>query len=311
MDLDSLTDPLSQPEFEDGLAFLVPGVAVAVVLGLLWRWRLKLPVPIAGLLLAGGTLLAIEERQDIDSDAVRAVLVLAATGFLLDLLSVRWRLPLVVVAVASAPGAWLLYDAGLGTAPWVDRLLGIAVFVGATTLADVDQRRRGSAVGPILVLVTVGGMYSTLPDTEQALALLGVSGLLLTGWPLRLARLGTGGAFATAGALAIVAALGGVGRQRSVVAAVACLGVVLVEPLAEAVAGRRRHRAVRHGRLDTLALLALHVVTVLVCARVAGLRDGVAEAATIAAATLSAALVTWTIWALVRRSAQKRRLRGR
>lgn len=301
--MDRFTAPFSEPEFADGLSWGAPAALVAVLVGLLWRWRSGRPAPIAGLCFAGAAAGALNDAGAFDDDVLKALGVLAGAGLLLDVASARWRIPLPVVVLATLPGAWMLLGAELGTEPWIDRLLAGAVVVGGSALADLDGRRGDEAVGSAAVLITVGGMYSTLPDTEAVLVVLAVALALVTsGWPLRLARTGYGGAFATVGTLACVTALGGVGRQRAIVAGLACLGLVLVEPIASRLG---RYAAGTKARLTpatgfVVVLLAAHAAVVLVCARSVGLRDNVADAAMGCAVVGVVALLVWATWTWTR-----------
>src|SRR5690606_32918712 len=82
-------------------------------------------------------------------------------------------------------------------------------------------------VGPVLVAVTVAGVYLTVPDTEMATVLLGAAlPAAALGWPFAWGRLGGGGALATVAVVAWTVALDGRGRLGSVVGGVACLGLL-------------------------------------------------------------------------------------
>jgi hypothetical protein len=59
----------------------------------------------------------------------------------------------------------------------------------------------------VLLAITLVGLFYTVPDTGDAVVLLGVAlPVAALGWPWVVARLGAGGSFAIAGLLAWVAA---------------------------------------------------------------------------------------------------------
>jgi hypothetical protein len=102
-----------------------------------------------------------------------------------------------------------------------------------------------------------------------------------------------------------VTAFGGVGRDGSIVGGLACLGLLVAEPLADWFAGVRgaliRHPTWRSAIGMGLAQRAL----VLVTGRVAGFRDDKTVAAVIAAAALLLAAITCVvIGQIVRRRPQ-------
>ena len=71
---------------------------------------------------------------------------------------------------------------------------------------------------------------------------------------------------------------------------------VLVEPVAALVARRWARLRRRTATFDTLAVVAAHAVTVLACARLAGLRNSVADVAITAGVILGVALAAWATW---------------
>jgi hypothetical protein len=103
-------------------------------------------------------------------------------------------------------------------------------------------------------------------------------------WPLRVARLGAIGAYALVGLLLWVIAWGGRGREGSIVGAVACLGLFLVQPLIRRIG--REHR-----RLTDRSAVLLQSALVFMGARVAGMREDPAIAAWIASSTLAFATI--------------------
>ncbi len=136
----------------------------------------------------------------------------------------------------------------------------------------------------MLYALTAIGVYATVPDTERALVLLGVSvPLLLLGWPVALMSLGSAGSYAAVGTLVWVAATDGRGRQTAVIGAIACLGLLVIEPAARLLRGRRATvLAVLPKSIWTvLPVAGTHLAIVYVASRVAGLRHAIGAAAAI------------------------------
>ncbi|MGZ4675006.1 MAG: hypothetical protein ACXVJZ_12505 [Acidimicrobiia bacterium] len=195
-------------------------------------------------------------------------------------LAARTPNPKFIGFVLAFPGALLVAtatDLGAG-GRWVTPLVVVTTTFGGPLAADVDRRAARVGLGPVLWLVTVIGVYATVPDTELVRPLVGVAlPLALTGWPLRAARIGPGGAAAGTALLLWVAALQGYGRPGSIVGAAGALGLLLVEPLGRVVVRRRFQPWSRalSVRWFTLAFVAAHVVVVAYATRVAGFQaDG-------------------------------------
>ena len=296
--LDRLTDPFNEPEFATGLGLGVWALIVCVILGSAWRWRTHAPAPVAGLAVAGAGLVAVDRYGPVSDRVVLAVVLLAVIGTLIDIV----RLPALFTAAVAAPaGTWLAFDADLAHERWIGWLLAATIGIGGPLLADLDRRHRDAGLGPTLVAITAGGLYSTLPDTEQALPLLAVALVVaLVGWPIRLVSLGSGGALSVVATVATVSSLGGVGRDRSVVAGVFCLGAMLAEPVATRLAGRPRPNAAAWSGRWVVVLGLAHLVCVLVVARVAGLRATPGEVGQMSGAAIVGTVV---VLAVVRRLA--------
>ncbi|MFM8305246.1 MAG: hypothetical protein ACKOA9_13285 [Actinomycetota bacterium] len=199
--------------------------------------------------------------------------------------------------LAAVPGAALVASAASvpDVAAWVPWAVFGATVVGGAMVTDFDGANRAAGLGPVLLAVAVLGMYSTLPDTEQVVVVVGaVLPLALLGMPVAVASFGAG-AYGIVGLVGWVAAVGGRGRPGSVVAAIACLGLMLVEPVVRRTV-RGRLRAPTSPRSAVAAgFVVVQVPLVLVIARVAGLRTS-----GLAAAALSAlALVTATVVGVV------------
>jgi hypothetical protein len=217
-----------------------------------------------------------------------------------------------------ALGAWAMaWHGGLQDVFWIRATTMAAAIAGGAALAVFDRRWGHRGYSPILLAVTVVGIYETVPDPGDALVLLGVAlPIAVLGWPRPLLRVGSAGSFAVAGVLAWVVARGGYGRQSSIVGGIACFGLLAVEPL---IRGFRRRAwspldLVPPGWTFAPVVAGVHLALVYTASRVAGLRantpmapggpvarGGVSGAVTIVVAELTAALIVagglrwWTV----------------
>jgi hypothetical protein len=239
-----------------------------------------------------GTLRSAAASAELHAGLVMGVLALVVG--LLAALPGRGRASPVPVAgllfvVALAAGVQLTI--GLPGEPVPGPLLGLLIVVPAVgtaaLLADFDVRWRHRGLGPVLLTVSLLGVYATVPDTEMALVAVGVAlPLSLLGWPWPLAAWGRAGALAVAGSLLWVVASGGVGRGSAVIGGIACLGLLAVEPIARRLHPHRRSVLSRlpDGPLGAPVVAAVQLPLVYVASRVAGTRSSVAAAAAIAMA---------------------------
>ncbi len=187
------------------------------------------------------------------------------------------------VAVLASLAVQSLLSAGL-----VVGMLVLVVGAAAAAVRDdaVVGRVAVTVPGAVLVAVTALGVWATTPDTEHAVVLAGVAlPMALLGWPLSTrASLGAVGAESLTAIVSWTAAIDGSARSSAVLGGMACLGMLVIEP-----AVRRARRgpvsatAVRRPSWP-VAIVALHVVLVLVCSRIAGLSDSAAVALAIIAA---------------------------
>jgi hypothetical protein len=214
-------------------------------------------------------------------------------------------LPLGVAMLAYLPGALVLaYRTGLAPPDrphWVQPLVAVATAVAAALVADTDRARRHSSLGPILFVVAVAGVASSVPDTEHIAVLLGAAvPLLVWSFPLPITSLGPEGAAAATGLLFWVAAIDGKGRPGSIVGSVGCLGLLLVEPVGRRfvrqIDARYRFRTptTRSEKLAAVLLFtAVQCVVTAYAARVAGFaRAGGTAAVLLAPAAVVALLVS-------------------
>lgn len=288
------------PSFRSGMAW---GLAATLAIALAWsacnrasRLRQE-PLPFAGLALVAVTCTVLQLENRLDG---RLVL-----GFILVAVGAAAGERLAETALAR-PGLVLPGAVTIATQPavpdatWVRVTVVVAVVLGGSLLDSFDKRWGTVGLTPPLVAVTAMGVYSTVPDTERALVLLGVAlALAASGWPLRVARFGTAGSFAAGAMIVWVAAADGRGRQGAIVGGIACLGLLALDPVQ-----RRVNRG--GGIIDLIAtgrtwvrvpaVAVMHSVLVLIASRVAGLRRGAAASAVIVGFTAAAVLTASWLW---------------
>jgi len=277
---------LTSDEFTRGVVAGFVALAVGLAIVPLWRRGRDSAVPIVGLLLtaaAGGVLFA---GFDVPDGLGFGLALLAVGGALCQLV----RLGPVLNAAVAVPGAWLVASVveypGSQWVPWL--LFGFIVF-GAALVSDFDRHFAGRGYGPILLVISIAGMFATLPDTEEILVVFGAAlPLVLLAWPKVFAFLGASGIFPALGLLAWVIAVDGRGRESAVIGAVACLGLLVIEPVV-----RRWGATTLLDRLSAtwsqaLAVAGAQAIVVLLAARVVGLRE-TSAAALILAITLATA----------------------
>lgn len=188
--------------------------------------------------------------------------------------------------LARLAGALAVAQALHASAGWVRVVVFVAVMTGAP-LASVTDRRAPSLT-PLLLLVSAGGVYAGVPDTEVPRVLLGAFAPVALVALLAGRRPGPSTAAATA-LVVYAAAFGGGDASGAVVAGIACVGALALTPLTA-----WRGRTV----LDGVVLVAVHVLLVLWWSRVAGLRHdaGIAIALGLPAVFLAwLALVGWVV----------------
>lgn len=327
--IDSLNDLLTDGGFRAGVGFGILAGVVVVLAGLVVRR----PVPWAGLGVAAATLAGIADRYpDLDEvtvDVATGSVVLALGVAIAGAIAGRWGgradgrprgawtpSAAVAQAVAAVPGAAIVAGAAAtDRSAWAMPCVLAATVVGGGLVAGCDRVHGRSGVTPVMLAVSAFGVYVTTPDTEHAAVLLGAAvPLVLLGWPRSFASLGAAGSFVSMGVLAWIAVLDGSGRDGAVVGALACLGMLAVEPVARGIASRSggtspapwvRGPLVVPARISPrqveLALVGGHVGLVFVCSRIAGGRTSAAAALLIAAAAYVVAGLCWA--AVVRRTA--------
>jgi hypothetical protein len=287
--LDSIVEAVGSPEFVTGLRWGAITAAAALLVGIAWRrWRQE-PAPVAGLAVAVAVALGMPVIRSLDLDLLAGVGLLAVAGALFP-----WtrRIPVFPILLAL-PGAWLIGRSDLPGPGWVIPLVIATIALGGPVISWFDERSEGSPVPMVLFAIAVAGVWATVPDTEEALVLLGAMAIpTLLAWPLRVARIGPIGAHTLIALYMWVVAWGGRGREGSIVGAAAALGMLVAAPIGSWVS--RRTQGTESGRIG-LALVGLQLLVVGITTRVAGLQFDAGDAATIALPTLVGASVLWMV----------------
>jgi hypothetical protein len=219
--------------------------------------------------IAVGGLWSISDSRHVPTAVVLGVIGIGAAG---ALTRVHWMSRWYCFALAVPFAAAIGFRGELVTDLWVRVLVTLAASVGALLAAEFDHNWRVEAPGLTLFAVSALGVYATVPDTELVAAVLGVSlPLVVLGWPVRLATLGRAGGAAAVALLVWAGAAGGEGRPASIIAVVACLGLLVGGPVGRVLLPRvgDRLRRVSDGPV-TFWVLVSHVAIVGVASRVGG-----------------------------------------
>ncbi len=194
-------------------------------------------------------------------------------------------------------GAMALLGLSFAIPRWTSELASLRnpLFAGmavAAVIAVTAAIRRGTAVArtPLPVLISLLGIYGTVPDTESILVLLGVTGSMALAWrPFAWAQPRWPGAAAISIITSLAVVSGGRGRESSIVgalAAMAVLGLFLCRPWPE----------------SATAPLVVHLLLVGWWSRVAGRADS-AGAALLLGLGLTVPVVALCWWLARRRAA--------
>jgi hypothetical protein len=200
------------------------------------------------------------------------------------------RIP-VLPMVVTLPGAWLISQSGLPGGPWVVYLVIVVAALSGPLISWFDEEADLSPIPAWLFAISVAGVWVTVPDTEEALVLLGAMAIpTLLAWPLGVARLGAIGGHSLVGLYMWVVVWGGRGREGSIVGAAAALGMLVAAPLGAWVA--RKQKVTTTG-WSWICLIVIQLLLVAITARVAGFRVDPTAAVAIALPSLVVAVFGW------------------
>jgi hypothetical protein len=285
-------DLLQEAGFHDGLAAgLLTSLGVAAFA--LAR-KFRSPVPLAGIAASAAAVIGLRWAIGVSDDLITSMAALALGGLLARFLGSN----LLVRSLAAVPGAVLTADAiGSDEVDWLWPFAVVATMAGAALVADFDQHRAKTGLGPVLMAVTALGVYATVPDTDHAVVLFGaLLPAALLGWPRVVASLGVAGSYATVGIVVWTAAVDGRGRLGSVIGGTACLGIMLLEPLLRRLpAGRLELGTEGFPRRPWLLLAGAHLALVVLCSRVAGFEASPVMAVVIAGAAFAVVALALTL----------------
>ena len=212
-------------EFRAGLVFgIVAACAVvAMTFELPGAAGARRPLPIAGLAIVAGTLLAIAARRSVPGELLVAIVGIGAVCGI-----GRARLAPGPATLCAIPFA-LLLAATLDDQPaWLRAIVVLVASAGAVAVAETDELWRETGVTPLLLAISAVAVYLAVPDTEETAALLGVVlPVVLLGWPLGAASLGRAGGGAATVLVVWVVATDGRAAPAAVLGGLACLALLL------------------------------------------------------------------------------------
>jgi hypothetical protein len=219
--------------------------------------------------------------------------MLAAAGAAADWVATLWPPLLLLGAGFALPGASLLTtNTDLPSPHWVHTLVIVTVTIGGTLVADFDRRHRDRGWAPMMFAVSALGVYFTVPDTERAMLLLGAAlPIVMLGWPFPLASFGGVGSYSCVGALAWVSAFDGRGRLSAIVGGMACLGLLVAEPVARLLRQNARgfFDALPRDPLVAIVIGFGQLVLVFVASRIIGMWSDARQAVLLAILELAGA----------------------
>ena len=273
-------------EIATGLAWGLGAVLIVLSLNVT-KWR-RFVAP-AGELAALGFLLAMPVTQAVPAPVWQGVIALIVAGSIAQFAARRWAGPLL-----AAPGAWLIAGAVIRyEADWVRWFtLGSIVLVGWAA-AEFSARPVTSRWSPAMFSVFSVGAFLAVPDTEDALVLLGaLAPLAVLSLPLIGSRLSAGGAYALIGVSVWAITLGGIGRPASLIGAIACVGLLAADPIARRLSQSSSSPLdkLRSGWAGLVVWSAAQLFVVLAISRTAGLLDSVAAASIVSVFLLAMAV---------------------
>ncbi len=252
-------------------AYLV-GLGGLALLGLLAVVG-KRPGPAGGLVLSASAVIALAWTYRVPAEVVAGLGLLVLGGL------VPVRSPWLAMAL-SVPGATVLGAAFLDS-PHPE--LVVLVVAGTVVLGGLVARfddQDVPATGMTLLVISYVGVLLVVPDTDQVIVVVAAAApLLVVGYPLRIARIGPGGAQAATGLLLWSVAVGGVARTAALISGAAALGLLIADPLLRKTSAGGSDRS-------TLSLVAVQALICVLLALVMSLIPGQALVVAVVAAGL-------------------------
>jgi len=228
------------PELHEKLVLLIlRGVSLGLfVLGVWIVWsrmsrRWGWPRPAGGLLIAVAFLIGETAIRSVSLRAWLAILLLSGSELIFKHAKKRTiaMRAFFIVSGAAILSSWSIHP----EAWWLRGFVVLATAYLAPATADLDERYASAGLVQLLLLLTLGGILTIVPDTEETGLLFGLmlaASLLV--WPLRSASLSMAGGAPLIGLLTWAICVGGQGRPASVLASAGCLGLLVVEPMVHA-----------------------------------------------------------------------------
>lgn len=273
------------PQFWTGLlagtatAFVLLAAAMIASRAHIVSRRWIRPAPIAGLAFTAAGLWSVHRSHPIPTPVLLGVLGAVVVGALTEVVTLPSWAPFLL---SLPPAVGIGFYGGLDDVGWVRLLVAVTVWLGAPLAARSDGLTRGTSLGTIFLACSVAATWTTVPDTEEAIALLGAAVIpTLLAWPAGLLRLGRSGGAAAVTLLVWVAAIDGRGRPTSVIGSVVALGLLVMVPAVGRVTPSPVRSTGSHAvsaRLGWALAVGVHLAIVLVAARVVGVMTDVALA---------------------------------
>lgn len=169
----------------------------------------------------------------LDEGFVREILglglIVGGAGLARVLMAPAWVIPVAVV-----PGAlWIAVTTSATEFVWVRVAIVVLVPVCGYLITDFEMRYRRMGLGMIFYGLAALGVFVAVPDTEWARVLTAAAiPVVFIAWPRVGISLGVEGAYVATAVLILVSAQGGEPRPASIVGSIACLGLLVLEPIA-------------------------------------------------------------------------------
>ncbi len=225
--MSDLIDLLDTTYFQSGLRFGLIGLGVGLLITL--ALRRPRPLPIGGLLIFAAVVAAFWRLEEFGRGPVQAIGLI-----LVGVVAVRlFKGSDLLVAAGSIPGSvWLAVSTEVTDLTWVRVVVAILIPVGGYLINDFEKRHAGLGLGVIFFSLAVLGVFLAVPDTEWALVLIAVTTpITFLAWPRPRVSLGVEGAYMSLAVFILITAQGGGPRPASIVGGLACLGLLLIEPV--------------------------------------------------------------------------------